>query len=194
MKNLLLPIFLLSFLTGSGQNKSKDLEPETKDHKHVKTIFGFKGGYNNSVINGRELSGAKTGYTGGELYGAFFADTRITKKISFENELLFSWTDDYHFIEIPLHLKFTFAGKWNVFAGPKLDIIADKSNAYFESGRFDFRHFGVSGELGVQYNFTRWFFAETRYSKGFTKQVNDSWLDINGGKRNTFRIGAGIKF
>ena len=157
------------------------------------TVFGFKGGYNNSILKGKELNGSKTGYTGYELYGGFFSETSINTNLSFENELLFSYTDNYHFIEFPFHLKHKIYSKGNIFIGPKLDFIADNDNDYFESG-YRFKNFGVSADVGAQYNFTKRLFVEVRYSKSFTKQVDDLVLEIYGGKRNTFRVGLGVKF
>ena len=197
IKIFLLPVVLLSFIAGSGQTKSAEVKAETKDHikkagTHT-TTFGLKGGYNKSIVNGYETYGTKTGYRGSEVYGSFFADTELNDRLNFESELLFSWTDDYHFVEIPLHLKYKLTPKWSAFTGPKLDIIADNDNDPFED-RFKFRNFGVSGELGAQYAITRKFFIETRYSRSFISQVTDLMLDINNGKRNTFRFGAGVKF
>ena len=159
MRNLLFAIGLASFLTGYGQNQVVSKTHSNKKKLFPSTTFGFKGDYNRSVINGYETSGAKTGYIGGELYGSFFAETRLSETMIFENELLFSWTDDYHFIEIPLHLKLKLAKKWSAFAGPKLDIIADSDNDPSEV-RFTFRHFGVSAELGAQFNISRRLFLE----------------------------------
>ncbi|WP_395054063.1 outer membrane beta-barrel protein [Flavobacterium sp.] len=157
------------------------------------TTFGIKGGYNKSTVNGTELDGTKTGYIGYELYGSLFSDTELNNEWNFENELLFSYTDNYHFIEIPVHFKRRFLKKCFILLGPKLDFIADNDNDSFER-YYRFRNFGVSGELGIQYNISKRFFVETRYSKSFTSQIDDLVLEIYSGKRNTFRIGVGIKF
>lgn len=192
MKTLALIFALFFVLSATGQNTK--VEPSTKDHtKPLTTRFGFKGGYNRSDVVGRETDGDKTGYIGGELYGGFFAETVVSKRINIGTELLFSWTDDYHFIELPVHLKYTFAGKWNIFAGPKLDFLIDNDSDQAESN-YRFKNFGISADLGVQYNITRRFFAEIRHSRSFTAQVTDMVLDINNGKRNTWRIGLGIRF
>lgn len=194
MRQLLLAVVIITSLPVAGQERStRSISPETKDHKKtVTTRFGFKGGFNRSHIKGVETDGDRTGYIGGELYGAFFGDTRLNETLSLGYEFLFSWTDDYHFVEIPLHLKYNFYDKWSAFAGPKLDILVDNDGD--AGGNYQFKTFGVSAELGVQYNITRAFFAETRYAKSFTEQVTDFVLDINNGKRNTFRIGLGIRF
>lgn len=154
------------------------------------SVFGIKGGFNKSIINGHETNGLETGFIGYEAYGALFSETRLSKHFSMENELLFSFTDDYHFIEIPVQLKYLFYGKFYVFTGPKLDFIVDND----QSGMYNFKTFGVSAEVGAQYQITRKFFCEVRYSKGFTKQVNDFGLNILDGRRNTLRFGLGIKF
>ena len=157
------------------------------------TQFGFLGGLNHSVVNGKDSVGAKIGYIGTELYAGFFADSRLSSKWNLENELLFSWTDDYHFIEVPIHLKYKFSDRWAAFFGPKLDFIVDDDNDPFES-YYKFRNFGISVDMGIQFNILKRLFAEGRFSKSFTQQITDHGLDINNAKRNTFRIGVGFRF
>lgn len=158
------------------------------------TNFGIKGGANFSDISGIETDGENTGYIGTELYISLFADTVLNEKLNIENELLFSFTDDYHFIEIPLHLKYKLLNKWNVLLGPKLDFILDNDNDSFENPYYRFKNFGVSVEFGTQYKISKRVFAELRYSKGLTSQIDDLVLDINDGKRSVLRIGIGFKF
>jgi len=182
MKNLFLLISIFSLSLSFAQTGNKNT-----------TTFGFKGGVNKSTINGTELDGKKTGYDGFELYASFFADTELNQRWNFENELLFSYTDDYHFIEIPIHVKYKFLKSWNVLIGPKLDFIVDDQNASSESN-YRYRNFGISGEIGTQYTITRRFFTEIRFSKGITAQVDNFALEIYNGKRNTIRLGVGFKF
>jgi len=193
-------LLLLAFIASTfafGQNISRVNDSASKitpgKRNKIHSSFGLKGGLNRSIVNGSTTTGAKTGYRGTELYGSLFADFELGQQWNFENELMFSWTDDYHLVEIPLHLKYKLSNKWKTFAGPKLDIIVDNENDPFKS-EYKFRHFGLSGELGVQYAITNWFFAETRYSQSFMRQVTDLVLDINNAKRNTFRLGLGIRF
>ena len=153
------------------------------------TYFGFKGGLNRSVINGHEPNGTSTGFIGLELYASLFADSRLGERWRIENEILFSFTDDYYFIEIPLHIKYQVFNKTFIFAGPKLDIIVNPDDEMY-----NFNNFGVSVEIGAQYEFAKRFFAEIRYSQGLFKQINDYALDIYDGKRNTLRLGLGIRF
>src|ERR1700741_1207305 len=87
-----------------------------------KTGFGIKGGLNHSRVNGFETNGKRTGYIGTELYVSLFASARIGATTFFDTELLFSYTNDYHFIEIPVHIKQMLAKRISLFLGPKLDI------------------------------------------------------------------------
>lgn len=156
-----------------------------------KTHFGIKGGFNHTVINGVETDGDKTGFTGSSVYGALFTETHIGPTTLLVNELLFSWANDWHFIEAPIHIKQMLNSKLSVFLGPKLDFTADK----FDGRKADKSGFcGVSMEIGAHFNFTKRIFAEGRYSIGLSKQFKDESFDINDGKRNNLRFGVGIWF
>lgn len=159
--------------------------------KEKRTRFGIKGGFNHTVINGYETNGSKTGFIGGSIYGALFTETHIGANSFLANELLFSWTNDWHFIEVPIYIKQMLNSRWAVFLGPKLDLAADKFDKRKESKS---GFCGVSVETGVQFNFMKQLFAEGRYSIGLSKQFRDESFDINDGKRNNFRIGAGFRF
>ncbi|MCF6212692.1 MAG: PorT family protein [Flavobacteriaceae bacterium] len=176
MKFLLSGLLMITCLTVFGQVEKK-------------TTFGFKGGLNQSYINGSMINGDKSGYTGLELYTGFFADTRLSEKWHIENEILFSYTDSYHFVETPLHLKYEISPKINVFFGPKLDFLIGNTSDYNnEISKF----YSISGEIGTQFKINKRFFIELRYSKSFTKQFDI--IDFNNGKRNTLRLGLGINF
>lgn len=159
--------------------------------KEKKTSFGIKGGLNHTVINGYETNGNKTGFTGTTVYGAFFAETHIDSTTFLAYELLFTWVNDWHFIEIPFHIKQMLNPRLGVFLGPKLDFAADK----FDNSKESKSGFcGVSLETGAQFNFAKRIFAEGRYSIGLSKQFRDESFDINDGKRNNFRLGVGFRF
>ncbi len=156
-----------------------------------KTRFGLKGGLNHTVINGIETDGDKTGFIGSSIYGAFFTDFRIGATTFFNTELLFSWTNDWHFIEIPLHLQQMINPRLGMFIGPKFGFSANKIDKQKEdkSGVL-----GLSVETGAQYNFSRRLFAEGRYSIGLSRQFRDELFDINEGRRNNLRFGIGFRF
>lgn len=153
------------------------------------TPFGLKAGLNRSVVNGKEPDGTPTGFIGLELYVSFFIDNELNEKWRFENEILFSFTDDYHFIEIPLRLKYQVHKNILLTAGPKLDFVLNNDNQIY-----DFNNFGVSVEMGIQYKLTKRIISEFRYSAGLLPQINDYVLDIYDGRRNTTRLGLGYRF
>jgi opacity protein-like surface antigen len=187
--------FLISalFLWQLSQAQNDPQVESTKDHNSKRTWISVKAGYNRSDISGTDSNGDKTGYVGGELYGGFAVEWMLNKKWYLESELLFSWTDDYHFLEIPLHVKYLLAKKWSVFLGPKLDFLVDNVADDFDVYH-KFKTLGVSLDMGVQFDIYRRFFTEARYSHGFTEQVTDYFLDINNGKRSTLRVGVGYRF
>jgi hypothetical protein len=156
------------------------------------TNFGVKLGYNNSNISGKDSNGEATGYFGNELYLGLFVDKQLTNKTSLQLELIYSFTEDYNFLEIPLNIKYKVYRKLYLFAGPKFDFILDND---ISEANYEYRNFGVSADLGVQYLIAMDFFAEVRYSIGFEEQLKrDIQLDINNATRNTFRIGIGYRF
>ncbi len=159
--------------------------------KEKKTHFGIKGGFNHTVINGFETNGKKTGYVGSTIYGSLFSENKVGASTYVCAEILFSWVNDWHFIEVPVHIRQMVSKKFGISIGPKLDITADRFDQQKESRS---RLFGVSAEVGTQYNFNRRLFAEARYSVGLTRQFKDEGFDINNGKRNNFRLGIGFRF
>lgn len=156
---------------------------------NFKTNLGFKAGLNNSDVVGTEKNGTATGFTDTTFYGGFFADTKLAKNTSLENELLFSMTNDYFFLELPIHIKQHVFKKIFVFYGTKLDFASTDRRPDYE-----IEPLGISGEIGTQYLLTNKLFLELRYSHGFTKQINDNVLEILNARRNTLRLGIGVKF
>lgn len=164
------------------------LQAQTETNK---LTFSIKGGYNHTVINGYETNGVKTGFTGSTIYGAFVIEKAITESKFFNTGLLFSWVNEWHFIEIPFHYRQKLNRGISIFAGPKLDLAADKFDKTKESTS---KLFGISAEIGGQYNFSVHVFAETEYSIGISRGFNDTSFDINSGRRDNFRIGIGYYF
>lgn len=156
-----------------------------------KVVFGIKSGYNHTVINGYETNGDKTGFIGSTIYGSLFAEKRITDNTFLNAGLAFSWVNYWNFLEIPIHIREMLSRQISIFAGPKLDLAADK----FDKTKGSTSKFlGLSAEAGGQYDFSRHLFAEVAYSIGISKNFNDALFDINNGRRNNFRIGGGYRF
>ncbi len=177
MKNLIIIASLFFMLSLYGQTEKI-------------TTFGIKAGLNKSYI----VSENKDFYTGLELYVGFFSDAKLNNKLNLQNEIVFSYTDDYHFIEIPVLIKYKIKKKWSFFLGPKLDFILDNDNDPFEAIAYRFKNFGISVTLGIQYDISKRFFSEIRYGHSFTAQVDDLILELFNSKRRTVRVGFGFKF
>lgn len=159
--------------------------------KNCTVQLGFKSGINHIVIDGVETNGKETGFIGTTVYGALFSEIPISATTLLQNELLFTWLNDWHFIEIPFHIKQRLNNKWSVFLGPKLDIVADKFDKA-DGNPSDL--LGVSVETGGQFSFNKKIFLEGRYSIGLSKQFKDQFFDINEGRRNNLRFGVGLRF
>ncbi len=180
MKNILLLCFI-----------SLCMATELFAQKENKLNFGIKGGMNRIHIKGYESNGQKTGFIGTTIYGALFTKFNIGSTTFLETEILFTWVNDWHFIEVPFHIKQMLNKKVGIFLGPKLDFAADRLDSTKQS-KSDI--LGLSMEVGTQYNFSKRIFAEGRYSIGLSQQFRDESFDINNGKRNNLRFGFGFRF
>ncbi len=171
------------------RQKEEGAEPLPNRAEKKKTSFGLKGGLNHGYI----IAENKDYYSAFEVYGGFFTDTRLTDKLSLQNELLFSYDYNYYFIELPILLKYNIAEKWGVFLGPKPNyMFTDVPN--IENSGFKNKKFGVSATVGVQYTIFKRLFGELRYAHGLTKQIDDPFLPLPNAKRHTLRIGIGYTF
>jgi hypothetical protein len=164
------------------------LQAQTENNNFT---FGIKGGYNHTVISGVQKNGAKTGFVGSTIYGTLFVEKGIAENKFLNTGLTFSWVNDWHFIEVPFHFRQMLNKRISIFAGPKLDFAADKFDKTKESTS---KFLGISAEIGGQYNFSRRLFAEVEYSRGISRSFNDLFFDINNGRQDNFRIGAGYCF
>jgi len=111
-------------------------------------------------------------------------------KWSFQNELEFTITNGFLFIEIPFVLKYHVNKKWSIFAGPRLDILLNDKSTYATDVHL--KTFGVSADVGIQYEISKKLFIEARYSHRFTNQIEFGGFDAT--NRRTFRIGVGYRF
>ena len=171
------------------RHKEEEAKPLPDGVGKKKTSFGLKGGLDHGYI----IAENKDYYSGFELYGGFFTDTKLTDKLNLQNELLFSHGFDYYFIELPILLKYNIAEKWGVFMGPKPNYMFTDFPSVENSG-FKNKKFGVSATVGVQYAIFKRLFGELRYAHGLTKQIDDPFLPLPNAKRHTLRIGIGYRF
>lgn len=171
MKKITLLVVTLFFIYGASAQEEETVIP-------FKTKFGVKGGVSFiSDINNEDYY--STPYIG------VFAETRLSRKWSLQNEVLFSPTDS--FLEIPILIKYHINDKFEVFLGPKLDLLLDNSSRLPNPDS----PINLSAEAGIQYNISKRFFVEGRYSKGLT----DPRFGLNRqGAIDTFKAGIGFKF
>lgn len=102
-----------------------------------------------------------------------------------QNEVLFSPTDS--FLEIPILIKYHINDKFEIFLGPKLDLVFNKANIFPSPDN----PINLSLAAGIQYNISKQFFVEGRYIKGLTDPrfgfSREEAID-------TFKWGVGFKF
>jgi len=192
MKNVLVTCFVILF--SSTLIHSQEPISFEKD----KTTFGVKGGINQSLIS------ADDGSTDLGYFLGLFSETRLSQKWSLQNELIFTANTittmitlgnsdieelrEFTFFEVPVHLKYYLTDNFSVFAGPKLSFLA--------AGRAN--NVGLALDGGIQWDFTKKFFLEARYSQDlFTQNIvpaGNSSVFTKDISLNHLRLGAGLKF
>lgn len=172
-KIILTTAFIISTIT------SVFAQTYSEDDKN-KTTFGVKAGIDQTFVSNADSSFDQINY-----YAGLFAETRLSKKSSFQFELRYSTYKQDHFIEVPLLLKYHITDKFRLFVGPRLDFILDDrpTNA---------KNFSLAAELGLEYDISKNFFINATMSYSFENQIN---LDqFNVGSRQNIRFGIGYKF
>ncbi len=157
------------------------------------TTFGIKGGVSYANLHGNmsySNGSSGNGLSDTNFYVGLFAETTLNNRWAIGNEILFSYTDDIHYIEIPVHVKYKFWKKFQVFAGPKLDFVLANTNN-ITTWQVN-NTLGISADVGLQYQITKHLFTELRYSYGFTKQLTDPGT-YSDAQRNTLRLGVGLQ-
>ncbi len=157
-------------------------QEEETDKKNT-TTFGIRGGINGSFSKS---------FFETEFYGGLFAETRLSKHWSIQNELNVSYggSNDTS-LGVPIFIKYYFTDKFSVFGGPRLDV--NISRGFINQVNGPVNSFirlpspvGLSAEIGGQYNITKRFFVEARYNYSI---INAPRLD-----NNNLQIGFGFKF
>lgn len=178
-KRILFVLFMVLLNSLYAQEGHNQIEKKTAFGVKVGSIRGYIDRVDKSLLNG--IQG---------LYGGVYVTTRFHKKWSFQNEVDFTITNGYLFIEIPAVLKYHINDKWSFFAGPKLDILLNDDVRYYSDTHF--KTLGISADVGIQFNISKRVFIEARYSYSFTKQITFDYFPSN--NRQTFRVGIGYRF
>jgi hypothetical protein len=149
--------------------------------------IGLKLGLNNYITYGDDETGNPThGLIGNTMYFAFFLEKKTSRNLFISTEILYTWQDETHFIEIPVFLKWNVFKKLYIIGGPKIDMIV---YTYFHNDT----PIGYSAESGIQYFLTKRILLESRYAFGLRRHVDDFFIHDKG-RRNTFRLGLGLHF
>lgn len=186
MKLILLLIFnilMLGNCYSQTSKKHKTLPYSTKKN----TYICFKGGLASSQI--RYTTTSK--FTIADLYGGLSFDNPISYNKSIEVDLLFSYFGSSHFVELPLLFKFFLSKKTNILTGIAPNILVDALSPNPSDVYSDLDVFGLSGLLGGQHYYTKKWYVEAYYSRGFISQFEDEEFNRRNGIRDTFRIGVG---
>lgn len=188
-KNVLFAFLLLTFL-GFSQT----------DDDSKKTTFGFRAGLNLTDLTIRSNyfpndNGDGT-YATITLYGSFYSNFRLNKRLSLQPELGVTYSDDLIFVEIPLYLNYDFSNKFTAFLGPKYSYLANENFSTSSSNLLFTTRSAFSLDLGVRYNFTSKLFIDTIFSVPITtqKQTNFDNFGTIDYYRTELRIGLGYRF
>ncbi|GEN76239.1 outer membrane beta-barrel protein [Chryseobacterium hagamense] len=151
--------------------------------------YGIKTGWNYSNVNAVDEKGEPSGYVSDiidEAYAGFVLEKQVCVKSYIQTNLLISFTDRVTFLELPIYYKYNFYKRWSLIAGPKLNYIPDSE----ESQPYYFRRrFGISGDIGLNYEISKHFVIEGSFSKGVTRQYDDLVLTYYDARRDVYRIG-----
>lgn len=135
-------------------------------------------------------SQAALGYYGLTVYEKFLPEIQLGTNLSVRSQMVFSYTENYHFIQLPLHVRYQLNDKWSVFTGPKLDTFLDRTGRYGDA----FNAFGTAIDVGLRYDATENIFAEISYSYSLSNQSTNAAYPFYAGQKSTLQIGSGFKF
>lgn len=187
MKFVLFLLFNISMLYhGYAQTSKKYKTLPYSTNKS--TYISLKGGLTSSQIR---YTTSTSNPTFAEIYGGLSFDNPISYNKSIEIDLLFSHFGSNHFIELPLIFKLFLSRKTNIITGITPNILMDALSEDPSDVYSNLDVFGLSGLLGGQHYYTKKWYIEAYYSRGFITQFNDENAGHIDGIRDTFRIGIG---
>ena len=177
MKNLCFTTLLVCFISFTNAQDSTSVD-------NNKFNFGLRHGYSLSNISNSYNSVSETSL----FIGAFF-ETKLSDKLSLQIETNYSRSS---LLEIPLLLKYRITNKFQLYSGPQLDLSLGNNNR----NGFEDENFGASLIFGLQYNMSKHWFVEARYTYGISDQFifNEFSTIPSFGNKQSFGVGLGYKF
>ena len=179
MKRILITCFLM-LISLSGFSQDEELVTEKK------TRFGITFGLNsNSYKADGQFNLVPT-----NLYGGLFLETTLNKKFTLRSEILYSriQSEDFNLFELPIILKYKLGKKFSVFGGPQLNYMYNGREDPTFSREID-QHLTFGVNLGLEYQLTKKWSVNVRYTYRFTNQLGIGLTNING-----FRFGVAYRF
>lgn len=213
MKKLILSVAMLATMTLSQAQ-------ETKTVKNPAVKFGLKAGINySSATIEREYSNDVNPRVG--LYAGIFTNIRLSSKLSFQPEVIFSaqgYNEKYttistnrdtdvrlSYVNIPLEFQYKIMEKLYVETGPQIGFLlsAKADDKYFntntntttEQKDIDFKKYSnkhmISYTFGAGYSITNNLSASLRYNLGVTQIDTSSNVSV---KNNVLQFGVAYSF
>lgn len=104
-------------------------------------------------------------------------------------------TSRYHYIDIPIVIKYSFLSDFNIYAGPQVGITLSNINKVDKERQKDFENkdlqtFDVGLVGGIGYEFTNGMFFDARYLLG----LNSISKEVSGFKNRSIQLALGYKF
>ena len=147
-------VFLSTFITASAQDLSQKKEFQ----------FGIKYGLSFSDLKENRSSNYQT-----SLYAGLQFIKSLSNKYDLQVEANYSKLLNFHFVEVPVLLKYNAFDAINMYGGIQLDFPINDNNAFYSSTKNKF--VGASLILGLEYKISKHWFIEARYAYGVTDNL-----------------------
>lgn len=155
MKHFLLItlVFLSTFITAGAQDLSQKKEFQ----------FGIKYGLSFNDLKENRSSNYQT-----SLYAGLQFVKSLSNKYDLQVEANYSKLLNFHFVEVPVLLKFNAFDALNVYSGIQLEFPINDGNSFYSSNN---KFAGASLILGLEYKIYKHWFIEARYAFGLTDNL-----------------------
>jgi opacity protein-like surface antigen len=153
--------------------------------------WGFKAGYSEGDIAAVDtIDGDLSGVLEASFYMGFYVTKPMDARWAIRSEFLYSSIENNHIIQVPIQAQYSVLNNLSVFVGPNINYIflLDEISDIVD------KRVGLGIDGGIEYHFSKTFFAEARYNYGLTHQFNDPELDYKDGRYSSLRFGIGVRF
>lgn len=168
--------------------------------------YGIKAGGNfaNNTFSGNGLSMTPSSVT--SFYVGGLVTTSITKKISFQPELLLSmqgykWnrdsiplTNNTSYLILPLMFKYNIVEGLHLEAGPQIGLLLSAKDKFGDSEdvKDQYNSLDLGANIGAEYQFPIGLFLNARYNLGLTNIAKFTAVDVTV-KNKVVSLGIGFR-